>query len=220
MRTREEESEIKLVHEERTLSHQTEFKTDCQENCRKIGTGPEMNEGVQSRETERCEDKRGRKRKKKDSRAPSQQEWACLVLLVLFVESHLPLLCSKHHPYLMRPLQSPGKKRCWELFCNPPHPSPLSPSLKFSPYTTFLFHNSLSFLLSIPVLSLSLSFHHPLVIFKRLIVSSRSSPKPPNSSQSETLYPISWACGLRAELNFSLVRFKRGDSSIFFLSFF
>lgn len=31
-------------------------------------------------------------------------------LLVLFVESHLPLLCSKHHPYLMRPLQSPGKR--------------------------------------------------------------------------------------------------------------
>lgn len=31
-------------------------------------------------------------------------------MLVLFVESHLPLLCSKHHPYLMRPLQSPEKK--------------------------------------------------------------------------------------------------------------
>ena len=37
---------------------------------------------------------------------------ACAVQLV---ESHLPLLCSKHHPYLMKALQSPRKQRCWEL---------------------------------------------------------------------------------------------------------
>lgn len=37
--------------------------------------------------------------------------WGCLHRLhVLFVESHLPLLWSKHHPYLMRPSQSPGKR--------------------------------------------------------------------------------------------------------------
>lgn len=60
----------------------------------------------------------------------------------LFVESHLPLLCSKHHPYLMRPLQSPGKIDAGNFFCPPlhshffylryPHCSNSHPSVLFS----------------------------------------------------------------------------------------
>lgn len=46
-------------------------------------------------------------------------------LLVLFVESHLPLLCSKHHPYLMRPLQSPGKRDAGNS--SAPHPTSTFP---------------------------------------------------------------------------------------------
>lgn len=54
-------------------------------------------------------------------------------LLVLFVESHMPLLCSKHHPYLIRPSQSCGKKDAGNSSA-PPHyyfPSTQTVSTKY-----------------------------------------------------------------------------------------
>lgn len=49
-------------------------------------------------------------------------------LLVLFVESHLGLLCSKHHPYLIRPLQSCGNGDAGNSSAHPRHPHYYFPS--------------------------------------------------------------------------------------------
>lgn len=65
--------------------------------------------------------RRGRRRRRRKTAGLHRSGMGLPGLLVLFVESHLPLLCSKHYPYLMRPLQSCGKEMLGTSSAAPPH---------------------------------------------------------------------------------------------------
>lgn len=117
----------------------------------KIGTegcGPEMEDGKKG-DGQRTEGKErdGDTEVAKKTAVLHHSRMGLSWLPVLFAESHLPQLCSKHHPYLMRPLQSAWKGDAGSS-CVPPPPSPL---LKLSPLSTFPYDSSPSLLLRFSV---------------------------------------------------------------------
>ena len=118
----------------------------------------------------RNEGKKGKRQKREEEGEEDKDEAKTTVglhhrriglpgLLVLFVESHFSLLCSKHHLYLMRPLQSPEKRDAGNSSVPPP-----SHVCLLATQILLFFHNSHSLLSSFPHFP-GLSLDISLVIF-------------------------------------------------------
>lgn len=101
----------------------------------------------------------GEKRRKMERRTRFKRQLHCsrtglhgLLVLCCLWSPTCP--CSKHYAYLMRPLQSCGKRDAGNSSATPPKPPP-TPPLNLSPLSTFLFHNSPRPLLSPPAPNIS-----------------------------------------------------------------